>query len=279
MPIVKSISGKYIAVLSDDSIDRDDEIVSKNFLNKFVDNTKRIPALMDHTNKVANLVGEWVNKRMEKVNGHNAFVAEPKFYMSNPNAVMVKGMLDEGAEVGVSIGAIVTNTSEVTIDNKEYRQFDDGEILEASFTPVPANKHARALAIAKSFKQNKEATNMAEENETPKEEPSELEAKPEDVKEDKSVDIEKQFNLKSEELEKKFAIDLEIKTKEIREELQKEFDLKINDRHDLLKQIKQIDDESSPDNSEEIAITKNVDVKPTAANFIAAMKGFDIQDK
>ena len=139
MPIVKSNAGKYLAVLSDNSVDRDKEIMSNKFLQKFASDQVYIPALMDHENKVMNNVGKWVNKRIENVNGHDAFVAEPEFFKSNPNAQIIKGMIDEGAEMGVSIGAIITKSSMVKKGNDEYRQFDDGEILEASFTPVPAN--------------------------------------------------------------------------------------------------------------------------------------------
>ena len=131
-PVVKSSEGKYIAVLSDDSIDRDGEIIGKQALQKIMDDDGYTVALMDHTNKILNQVGEWTNKRLEQIGEHTAFVAEPKFYESNPNAQIIKGMLDEGAKMGISIGAI------------------------------PSNRHGRAMAVAKSYIKPKEEILMEE---------------------------------------------------------------------------------------------------------------------
>ncbi len=154
-PIIKSSSnGKttYDAVLSDDSLDRDDEMIGKEALLKVKRSDAVIVGLMDHENKIMNQVCEWVNKRIEERNGHTAFVAEPKFFKSNPNAKIIKGMLDEGANMGISIGAIVKNSEMRKIGTTEKRVYTDIEVVEASFVGVPANKHARITAIAKMFK-------------------------------------------------------------------------------------------------------------------------------
>jgi hypothetical protein len=151
-PVLKNKqTGKYMCILSDDSIDRENEIIGKDFLLKVGNDFDYVPALANHDNNVFMQVGEWVNKRIEKINGHNALVAEPKFYKSNPNSAIIKGMLDEGAKIGISIGAIPKDYKDTKIDGKSYREYTDGELLEASFVAIPANSHARAMAVAKSL--------------------------------------------------------------------------------------------------------------------------------
>ena len=92
--LIKTEDSKYIAILSDDSVDRDNEIIGYPALSKVAaeDSTEPIVILVDHKNTMDNYIGEWVNRRMEVIDGHNAFVAEPKFYDSNPKAKMIKGM-------------------------------------------------------------------------------------------------------------------------------------------------------------------------------------------
>jgi len=163
-PIVKSGS-KFIAVLSDNSIDREDDIMGKSAFQNIIDSDGYTAALIDHENKVLGQVGEWVNKRIEIIDGHSALVAEPKFYESNPQAKIIKGMLEEGAKLGISIGAIPKAHVNKKIGSRTYREYTDIELLEASFVAIPANKHAHALAIAKSLdKKYMEEQKMSKEN-------------------------------------------------------------------------------------------------------------------
>ncbi len=150
----KAADGKYKVVLSDDSIDREDEIVGKSFLEASID--AKIVGLLDHKNTVMGLVCEWVDKKIVKRGGHNAMIAEPKWFMSNPNAEVVKNMIEkDGATIGLSIGAIPSDSDTVEIDGKEFKRWLKGEILEASFVAIPANKHAQIEAIAKSLNLDK----------------------------------------------------------------------------------------------------------------------------
>jgi len=72
LPISKSTNGKYSGILSDTSIDRDGERISKKLISKWASNPNRyLPALVDHTNKVENLVGKWQNPRILKSNDGN----------------------------------------------------------------------------------------------------------------------------------------------------------------------------------------------------------------
>jgi vacuolar-type H+-ATPase subunit I/STV1 len=154
-PVMKQTTGKYIAVLSDTSIDRDDERVGKTALEKVQRNFGYVAGLIDHENKVLNQVCEWTNVQVTEIDGHSALVAEPKFFVSNPNAKIIKGMLDEGAQIGISIGAIVKEYKDDKINGKVMRTFTDLELLEASFVAIPSNRHGRVVAVAKSFSNEK----------------------------------------------------------------------------------------------------------------------------
>jgi flagellar biosynthesis GTPase FlhF len=148
--LTKSTNGKYLAVLSDTSIDRDGEIVSAEALEGVIKSDGGQTAiLLNHENNIENLIGHWTNKRLVDIDGHKSLVAEPEFFLSNPKAQMIKGMLDEGAQCGISIGAMVTEL----------------ELLEASFVAIPSNRHGMAMmAMAKKFgKKLDEETQMAEE--------------------------------------------------------------------------------------------------------------------
>ena len=295
MPLIKSGSEKYLAVLSDNSIDRDNEIVSKSFLSKFADDSIYLPALIDHENKTLNNVAKWVNKRMAKVNGHDAFVAEPQWFLSNPNAVTVKGMLDDGAELGVSIGASVTKWSNKKIGEKEYRQFDEGEMLEASFTPIPANKNARALAVAKSFNTGdlkmeeikEESISKSDDvsTEEPTQEPVE---KKEDTKEDEEEDKKQKKSFEIDKsIEEMILKKVEIMKIELEKKYESEIDVKVEkkmkDRFEVLKKLEESDtmDESKQEDIAKSTLgvsNENKDKlenkEPTVANFIAANKGW-----
>ncbi len=177
MPVIKEASGKYIAVLSDNSCDRDDERVSKDCIEKMAKDNGYLVALCDHYNSVFMQVAEWTNKRVKVIDGHTALIAEPKFYKSNPRAQIIQGMLDEGAKIGISIGAIVKEYDE--IDGK--RLYTDLELLEASFVAIPANKHGMAMAIAKSYNKKNEVHTMDKEY-TQKDVDSAVEKKVEETK-------------------------------------------------------------------------------------------------
>ena len=146
----KAVDGKYKAVLSDDSIDRENEIVGKGFLESAFDG--QVVGLLDHKNSVMGQVCEWVDKQIIKKDGHNALIATPKWLLSNPNAGIIKNMIEiDKATIGLSIGAIPTDSDTIEIDDKEYKRWTKGEILEASFVAIAANKHAQIQALAKSL--------------------------------------------------------------------------------------------------------------------------------
>ncbi len=159
MPLMKNHKGKYLGILSDDSVDRDNESISASCIRKLGRDDGYLVALCNHYNDVFMIVAEWTNRGAKKIDGHTALVAEAKFYNSNPKAMILKGMLDEGAIIGVSISAIVKDYDEDK--DTGQRTYTDLELLEASFVAIPANKHGRAMLVAKSYKK-KEMSSMNE---------------------------------------------------------------------------------------------------------------------
>lgn len=196
-PIMKESEGNYIAVLSDTSVDRDGERVGKSALQNSELLSGYTAGLIDHENKVLNQVCSWENKRIVDIDGHTALVAEPKFFLSNPNAKAIKGMLDEGAEIGISIGAIVKNYEDQKVSGKSVRTFTEMELLEASFVAIPSNKHGRAMAVAKSF--NPKVKQMEQEF-TQKDVDSAVEKKVEEATKALEVDFKKQLESKDSEI-------------------------------------------------------------------------------
>jgi hypothetical protein len=164
IPIKKNYeTNEYRAILSDTSIDRDGERMSKSLLQKWANSpNKFIPMLMDHKNEIMNMVGQWSDPVLVENGDSSALMMKPKWFLSNPNAQILKGMLDEGAELGLSIGAIPKSSKVVkSADDTSIREWTDAELLEASLTPIGSNRNS-FINIAKSFGINENNT-MAEE--------------------------------------------------------------------------------------------------------------------
>ena len=163
-PITKTVNGSTEAILSDTSIDLDNEIIGKKFLQKAAD-SELIRGLVDHENKALNTVCEWVNKRVVSKGSENALIAEPRWFESNPQAVILKNMIEKDqAPMGISITAIPTSHDEVERDGKTYKRWTDGKIISADFVGIPANEHSKAMVIAKKFVEvNKVDTEISKE--------------------------------------------------------------------------------------------------------------------
>jgi hypothetical protein len=156
MPLQKSHSGDFVGILSDNSIDRDGEFMSKKLLQKWVDNKTPLPMLANHENKLEKLIGGWHEKELVTKNGHTAMMAKPFFLVSNPLAVQAKSMVEEalakGLGIGISIGAIPKGDMiEKEVDGKKYKGYTEAEILEATIVPIQSNRNASFSAVAKSF--------------------------------------------------------------------------------------------------------------------------------
>lgn len=163
LPISKTVSGEYRGILSDDSTDRDDEFISVELLNKWAKDPNRyIPALADHRNEIDSLIGKWINPIVIKSAKNYGLSVKPEFFDANPKAKMVKGMLDQGAQIGLSIGAIPGKSTVIEKDGKKIRRWDDAELVEGSFTPIPSNRNSYVV-LAKNFGLDKITTTTSDE--------------------------------------------------------------------------------------------------------------------
>jgi len=152
IPLSKNLlTNEYQAILSDNSIDRDNERMSKDLLMKWAENpNKFIPMLMDHKNEILNMVGQWTNPTVLSNGDSHALAMTPKWFTSNPNAQIVKGMLDDGANIGLSIGAIPKNSREYKSGDVSCKEWTEAELIEASLVPIGSNRNT-FITIAKSF--------------------------------------------------------------------------------------------------------------------------------
>jgi len=156
MPLQKDIDGGFVGVLSDDSIDRDGEFMSKELLTSWVKEQTVLPMLANHENKLEKLIGGWTDKRLVEKGNSTAMVARPFFLESNPLGRQAKAMVEEalmkGLNVGISIGAIPHGDMvEKEINGKKYKGYTSAEILEATIVPIQSNRNASFGAVAKKF--------------------------------------------------------------------------------------------------------------------------------
>jgi hypothetical protein len=203
MPISKNAEGAFVGILSDNSIDRDNEFMSKELLQNWVKDTRALPMLANHENKLEKLIGGWHEKQLISNGDNHAMTAKPFFLESNPLGRQAKAMVEEaiakGLGVGISIGAIPKGEMvEKEVDGKKFKGFKEAEILEATIVPIQSNRNATFMAMAKSFDINMEETKMSE---IKKEEiqglPEELKA--EEPKEEPKVDAPVEEEPKAEE--------------------------------------------------------------------------------
>lgn len=157
MPVTKNAeTGEYFAALSDDSIDRDEEAMSKSLIYAFSKNAS-IKALANHENKMQSWVGGWNELKVVEKDGNTALFAKPWFFSkdANPLAAQVQKQVDEalakGECPGISIGAIIKDYEMQKINGHDIRVFTKGELLEATWVPIQSNRNATYGHIAKKF--------------------------------------------------------------------------------------------------------------------------------
>lgn len=153
IPISKE-GDNYRAILSDDSIDRDGEYISRQLIEKWAAQDGSLPLLADHDNTMDSFIGAWKDRKViESQDGHVGLSMQPIFFSesANPKAQRIKKQIDEalsfGLNPGVSIGFIPTDGYKA---ERGY-EHSDAEIVEASFVPVQSNRNAYAYR-AKQFK-------------------------------------------------------------------------------------------------------------------------------
>lgn len=215
MPVIKNPNnGSYLAVLSDTSLDRDEEAMSKELIYSWASNNS-VKALVNHDNKMQSWVGGWRNLKACEKNGHYALFAEPWFFSekANPLAAQVQKMVDEALEhgecAGISVGAIIHDSEIRKINNKDVRVFTKGELIEATWVPVQSNRNASFGHVAKDFDTSeifKQEEIKVEKEFTQKDLDSAVEKKVEEMK----LELSKQLELKMAELEEVQKVNSEL---------------------------------------------------------------------
>lgn len=183
IPILKSISDngevKYTGILSDTSIDRDDELIGGDLIRSWA-KSNNLPALVNHENKMEKWVGGWKNIRAIEKGNNVALMADPFFFSkeANPLAAQVKKQIEEaiehGLNPGISISAIPKSDTTIEKSGKKYRVWTEAELLEGTWVPIQSNRNASFGHIAKSFdigmeKESTEISKPSKENLTKEE--------------------------------------------------------------------------------------------------------------
>lgn len=156
MPVTKSADGSFVGILSDTSMDRDNEFMSKELIEDWAKN-KVLPALANHQNKMENFVGGWKEIRTVSKNGHTALVAKPFFFSkeANPLAHQIQKLVEEAVEnglnPGISIGAIPHESIEKDVNGQMRTVFTKAELVEATWVPIQSNRNASFGHIAKGY--------------------------------------------------------------------------------------------------------------------------------
>ena len=156
MPVEKSFDGKFHAILSDTSIDRDEEMMSPELIKAWA-NSKALPATVNHENKMEKLVGGWENISYIQNGDNIALLAEPLFFPAEVSLEAdelrkkIEYASSNGLNVGVSISAIPHDHITKKIGDKNYKVWTDAEIIEATWVPIQSNRNATYIGMAKSF--------------------------------------------------------------------------------------------------------------------------------
>ena len=172
MPISKKDDGHFSAILTDTSLDRDDELMSESVMDQLSQKLS-LPALADHDNSMGSWVGTFKNLQKVHNGAHYAVTGEPTFFSkeANPKAAQIKKQIEEASEMGgtcgISIGAKPKSSETVEKDGKQYKQWTDIEVMEATFTPVQSNRNSYTY-VAKSFGLDKEEIKMEDKKEIKK---------------------------------------------------------------------------------------------------------------
>lgn len=152
IPISKE-GDKYRAILSDDSLDRDKEYMSRSLIEEWAKEDFPLPILSDHDNTMDSFLGGWRNRVLiESNDGHIGLSMEPTFFseQANPKAQRIKRQIDESLAIGIKPGVSIGFIPLDGMHTSEGYEHLKAEIVEASFVPVQSNRNAYAY-IAKRF--------------------------------------------------------------------------------------------------------------------------------
>jgi HK97 family phage prohead protease len=132
---VKKDGGKIVFVASDETLDRQGEVISLDSWD--LRNFKKNPVLLvDHEYKVENIVGTARNIKIDK--DRKALTFEPNFHLITQLSQNVAKMVEAGELNTVSVGFMPIYPKK---DGDKVRN----ELLEISFVAVPANPNASMI--------------------------------------------------------------------------------------------------------------------------------------
>lgn len=133
----------YSFVISSEAPDLVGDIVVQRGLTPV---SERIPAQLDHSGSVHDLVGHWQNIRQDGDKTLADFIPFQKGI--SKSADLVRHLLDAGVRMAASIG-FKSSQSEPVAKGQRGIRYKEATLLEASIVAVPC--HPQALSIAKSL--------------------------------------------------------------------------------------------------------------------------------
>lgn len=163
---LEEVEGKKVFVATDETIDREGEVLSIDGWN--LANFKRNPIILWSHNPFEPLIGKAENIRYRLIEGKKKLTFEPVFHKLNEMSTLVSDLVEKGWMKTVSVG--------FRPFKKDGNKFTQQELLEISFVNIPANPEATTLALSKGLKQ--ETVDKLFGNET----------EPEPIEEEKAVE-------------------------------------------------------------------------------------------
>ena len=84
IPMKREKDGSFLGILSDDSVDRDNELMSPDLIDTWAMGDA-LPFLSDHSNEMDELLGAWTERKIVEQDGHRALVMKPNFFSAEAN--------------------------------------------------------------------------------------------------------------------------------------------------------------------------------------------------
>lgn len=137
-------------IASSTSVDRDNDVVTKEFLAKMRKQALGLTVFKEHNWNIDATLGY-----IGEIGGDDNTlivdtVLEPE--ETNPEVTKILNKLDHGTRLGYSIGGVLTKTKKVkSADGTMIRQLIDGDLYEVSVTAMPANTDTWVTALEKSL--------------------------------------------------------------------------------------------------------------------------------
>jgi hypothetical protein len=140
--IKKQDDDSYTFVISSEEPDLIGDVVVQAGMKPV---SERIPAQVDHSGQVKDLIGSWRNIRQQ---GKTTLADLSLFEKGISNtADLVRALLDAGVQMAASIG--FTGRGQPIAENKRGYMYPETKLIEASVVSVPC--HPAALSVAKSL--------------------------------------------------------------------------------------------------------------------------------